>query len=317
MGIFKMENRELMVRAAWLYYVESLTQQQIAERLNVTRRRVNEILSEALDTGMVRISFETAMAESVELESKLRKQFGLQDSVVMPSPHDPALLHSVLGRGAAGFLGRLILAQEPSSIGVGWGSTLRETIHHMSSLNYPDIKVRSMMGGLTHGSEINTFEIVRGFAQTLSAQCRYFAAPIYAESAESRDAIISQAVFQKAFKQICEVDVAYLSVGDVSQQSLQVRYGLPEGMNEKMLQKAGAVGDLMGRYLDASGKEVDHPLNRQVLAPELEDFRGIGCRIVASGGAHKHKILHAVASSGLINVLITDADSARAILAMR
>ncbi|MBW6423764.1 sugar-binding transcriptional regulator [Rhizobium sp. XQZ8] len=312
-----MENRELMVRAAWLYHVESLTQQQIAERLNVTRRRVNEVLAEALDTGMVRISFETTLAESVELEQRLRQRFGLQDAVVMPSPQDPALLHSVLGRGAAGFLGRLIQAQEPASIGVGWGATLRETIHHMSSLNYPEIKVRSMMGGLTHGSEINTFEIVRGFAQVLNAQCRYFAAPIYAESAESRDAIILQAVFQQAFRQICKVDVAYVSVGDVSQKSLQVRYGLPDGMTESMLQKAGAVGDLMGRYLGASGQEIDHPLNRQVLSPELEDFRRIGCRIVASGGAHKYKILHAVAASGLINVLITDADSAKAMLEIR
>ncbi|MGK9053709.1 sugar-binding transcriptional regulator [Neorhizobium sp. CSC1952] len=312
-----MEHRELMVRAAWLYHVEGLTQQQIAERMNVTRRRVNEILSEALETGVVRISFDSVLAESVELEAKLRQRFGLKDAVVVPSPSDPALIHSVLGRGAAGFLGRLIQTQKPASIGVGWGSTLRETIHHMLSLNEPQIKVRSMMGGLTHGSEINTFEIVRGFAQVLNAQCRYFAAPIYAESAESRDAIISQAVFQQTFKQICEVDVAYLSVGDVSQQSLQVRYGLPEGMSEKILQKAGAVGDLMGRYLNAAGKEIDHPLNRQVLSPEMEDFRRIGCRIVASGGAHKHRILHAVAQSGLVNVLITDADSARALLAAR
>ncbi|CDZ39800.1 Ery operon repressor [Neorhizobium galegae bv. officinalis] len=310
-----MEYRELMVRAAWLYHVESLTQQQIAERMNITRRRVNEILSEALEAGVVRISFDSVLAESVELEAKLRKRFGLQDAVVVPTPTDPTLLHSVLGRGAAGFLGRLIQTQKPASIGVGWGSTLRETIQHIPSLNEPQIKVRSMMGGLTQGSEINTFEIVRGFAQVLNAQCRYFVAPIYAESPESRDAIISQAVFQRTFKQICEVDVAYLSVGDVSQQSLQVRYGLPEGMTEQILRKAGAVGDLMGRYLDATGKEIDHPLNRQVLAPEMEDFRRIGCRIVASGGAHKHKILQAVAQSGLANVMITDADSAKAMLA--
>jgi DNA-binding transcriptional regulator LsrR (DeoR family) len=310
-----MEYRELMVRAAWLYHVESLTQQQIAERMNITRRRVNEILSEALEAGVVRISFDSVLAESVELEAKLRKRFGLQDAVVVPTPADPALLHSVLGRGAAGFLGRLIQTQKPASIGVGWGSTLRETIQHIPSLNEPQIKVRSMMGGLTQGSEINTFEIVRGFAQVLNGQCRYFVAPIYAESPESRDAIISQAVFQRTFKQICEVDVAYLSVGDVSQQSLQVRYGLPEGMNEQILRRAGAVGDLMGRYLDATGKEIDHPLNRQVLAPEMDDFRKIGCRIVASGGAHKRKILLAVAQSGLANVMITDADSAKAMLA--
>lgn len=310
-----MEHQELMVRAAWLYHVEGLTQQQIAERMNVTRRRVNEILSEALEAGVVRISFNSTLAESVELEAKLRKRFGLKDAVVVPTPGDPALLHSVLGRGAAVFLGRLIQTQKPASIGVGWGSTLRETIHHMPTLNEPDIKVRSMMGGLTQGSEINTFEIVRGFAQVLNAQCRYFVAPIYAESPESREAIISQAVFQQTFRQICEVDVAYLSVGDVTQQSLQVRYGLPEGMNEKILHKAGALGDLMGRYLDASGKEIDHPLNRQVLSPAMDDFRRIGSRIVASGGPHKHRILHAVAASGLANILITDTDSARAMLA--
>lgn len=309
-----MEYRELMARAAWFYHVEGLTQQQIAERMNITRRRVNEILSEALETGVVRISFDATLSESVELESKLKQRFGLLDAVVMPMPQDTALLHSVLGRGAASFLGRVIQTQKPASIGVGWGSTLRETIQHMPSLSEPQIKVRSMMGGLTHGSEINTFEIVRGFAQVLNAQCRYFAAPIYADSRESRDAIISQSVFQQAFRQICEVDVAYLSVGDVSKQSLQVRYGLPEGLNEKMLQKAGAVGDLMGRYIDASGREIDHPVNRQVLSPEMEDFRRIGCRIVASGGAHKHKILNAVAASGLANVLITDSDSARAML---
>ncbi|MFB9948821.1 sugar-binding transcriptional regulator [Rhizobium puerariae] len=312
-----MEHRELMVRAAWLYHVEGLTQQQIAEQMNITRRRVNEILSEALETGVVRISFDSTLSESVELEAKLRRRFDLRDAVVVPTPSDADLLHSVLGRGAAGFLGRLIQTQKPASIGIGWGSTLRETIHHMPTLNEPQVKVRSMMGGLTHGSEINTFEIVRGFAQVLNAQCRYFAAPIYAESAESRDAIISQAVFQKTFRQICEVDVAYLSVGDVSQQSLQVRYGLPEGMDETILQKAGAVGDLMGRYLDISGEEIDHPLNRQVLSPELTDFRQIDCRIVASGGPHKHKILHAVAQSGLANALITDADSARAMLAAK
>ncbi len=306
-----------MVRAAWLYHVEGLTQQQIAERMNITRRRVNEILSEALEAGVVRISFDSVLAESVELETRLRKRFELMDAVVVPTPADAALLHSVLGRGAAGFLGRLIQTQKPASIGVGWGSTLRETIQHIPSLNEPQIKVRSMMGGLTQGSEINTFEIVRGFAQVLNGQCRYFVAPIYAESPESRDAIISQAVFQRTFKQICEVDVAYLSVGDVSQQSLQVRYGLPEGMNEQILRKAGAVGDLMGRYLDASGKEIDHPLNRQVLAPQMEDFRRIGCRIVASGGPHKHQILQAVAQSGLINVLITDADSAKAMLSAK
>nr|WP_281035441.1 sugar-binding domain-containing protein [Mesorhizobium sp. M9A.F.Ca.ET.002.03.1.2] len=62
------------------------------------------------------------------------------------------------------------------------------------------------------------------------------------------------------------------------------------------------------------GKPVDHPLNRQVLSPELDDYRNIPCRIIASGGTHKRAILLAVARTGLATVIVTDADSARTML---
>lgn len=310
-----MEQQELMIRAAWLYHVEGLTQAQIGERMNLTRRRVNELLAAALEEGVVRIGFSSPLAADIELEAKLRERFGLEDAVIVPTPADPSLLHAVIGRGAGVYLDRFIQARKPASIGVGWGATLRETVRRMTASNEPQIDVRSMMGGLTRGSEINTFEIVRGFAQVLNAQCHYFAAPIYAESPQSRDAIIAQSVFAKIFRQTCEVDLSYLSVGDVSLQSLQVRYGLPAGTEAGELIAAGAVGDLMGRYLDVEGRSIDHPLNRQVLSPELDDYRGIPSRIVASGGPHKHAILLALAKAGLATTIVTDADSAKAMLA--
>lgn len=309
-----MDQEQLMVKAAWLYHVEGLTQAAIATRMNLTRRRINELLATALEEGIVRVGFNSAFTANAELEARLRDCFGLQDAVVVPTPADARQLHAVIGRGAAAYLDRLIQARQPSSIGIGWGSTLRETIRQMAPANEPRIEVRSMMGGLTRGSEINTFEIVRGFAQILQAQCYYFAAPIYAESPQSRDTIIAQTVFEKIFHRIQEVDVSFLSVGDVSQKSLQVRYGLPAGIDEKDLAAAGAVGDLLGRYLDPQGCPIDHPVNRQVLSPELDAYRAIPCRIVASGGPHKHSILLAVARAELATVLVTDADSARAML---
>ncbi|WP_322885090.1 sugar-binding transcriptional regulator [Sinorhizobium medicae] len=309
-----MGQQDLMARAAWLYHVEGLTQAEIGKRMNLTRRRVNELLSSALEQGIVRISFGSPLIENAELESQLRDRFGLDDAVVVPTPADPCLLHSVIGRGAAAYLDRLIQMRKPASIGVGWGATLRQTMQHMTPASEPQIDVRSMMGGLTHGSEINTFEIVRGFAEVLKAQCHYFVAPIYAETAQSRDALIAQSVFRKTFRQICEVDISYLSAGDVSQQSMQVRYGLPEGVAVNDLSALGAVGDLLGRYVDIQGSPVDHPLNRQVLSPEFEDYRRIPCRIVASGGPHKHDILLALARAKLPTIMITDAESARAML---
>src|SRR5690606_28817082 len=126
----------------------------------------------------------STLADNVALEAKLRSTFGLTEVIVAPTPSDPGLIHPVLGRAAAGFLDRLLPALKPRAIGVGWGATLRETVQQMTrvSLGGERTVICSMMGGLTRGAEVNTFEIVRSFARTLHAHCHYFAAPIYADS---------------------------------------------------------------------------------------------------------------------------------------
>ena len=158
---------------------------------------------------------------------------------------------------------------------------------------------------------------MRSFAQVLGAKCRYFAAPIYADSEASREVIVAQPVFQEFLRDSSEVDISFLSVGDVTGRSLQVRYGLPPGTDIKALIAAGAVGDLLGRYLDPGGRPVDHPLNRQVISPDLESYRRIPCRIIASGGPHKHAILLATAKAGLATALVRDSRSAHTLLAAR
>lgn len=310
-----MDTDQLMVRATWLYHVEGLTQAQIAERMDLTRRRVNELLAAALDQGIVRVSFSTPLAENIALETRLCARFGLEEAIVTSTPVDPKQMQSVIGRATAGFLDRLIQVRKPASLGVGWGTTLRETVEQMTPANAPEVKVRSMMGALTRGSEINTFEIVRRFAKVLGGECHYLAAPIYVDSAASRDVIVAQPVFRTLLEEAAAVDVSCLSVGDLSRESLQVRYGLPSTRVIDELKEAGAVGDILGRYLDRSGRLVDHPMNHRVISLELEDYTRIRCRIIASGGAHKHNTLYAALNAKLATALVTDADAARWLLA--
>ena len=53
---------DLKVRVAWLYYVEGLTQEQIARQLDIGRMRVIRILAAARDEGIVRIRIEARAA---------------------------------------------------------------------------------------------------------------------------------------------------------------------------------------------------------------------------------------------------------------
>ncbi len=165
---------------------------------------------------------------------------------------------------------------------------------------------------MTQGLELNTFEITNELARRLNASCNYLAAPIYAGSPKSRDTILAQDVFREAFDRIAANDVAILSVGDLSRRSLLIRYGLPRDVTIQELRAAGAVGDIMGQFLDAKGQPVSHPLNRRVIALPIEALRRIATVIVASGGANKTPIIAAILRAKLCNVLICDERTAQA-----
>ena len=312
-----MEDEEAAVRAAWLYYMEGLTQDRVASRLGTTRLRVNRLLGEARSSGLVGITINSRLASCIALEDRLRAECGLAEAVIVPTPGDDALISQVLGRAAGEFLSRHLESTRVRGIGVGWGATLREAIRFVRPGQWPQLHVNSMMGGLTRGLEINTFETASALAARLGASCNYLAAPLYAGSEKSRETLVSQDIFRESFAEMAANDVALLSVGDLSDRSLLIRYGLPKDVSVASLRRARAVGDILGRFLDASGKPVDHPLNDRAISPPLQVLSRIPTVIVASGGINKAPIIAAALHAKLISVLVCDEDTARQALEIR
>jgi DNA-binding transcriptional regulator LsrR (DeoR family) len=150
----------------------------------------------------------------------------------------------------------------------------------------------------------------------VNAQCNYLAAPIYAGSPKSRDTILAQDVFRDTFQRLATIDMALMSVGDLSRRSLLMRYGLPRDVTVESLRAAGAVGDIMGTFLDVRGEPVRHALNKRVIAMPIDMLRKVATVIVASGGLNKTAILAGVLHSRLCTVLVSDEASARAALAV-
>jgi lsr operon transcriptional repressor len=310
------EDEQLRVRVAWLYFMEGLTQADIAAKLGITRLRANRLLGEARESGLVNIQVNARLASCVALERQLVQETGLKDAVVVPTPGDPDQIPAMLGRATAEYLARHLGDNRVRGLGIGWGTTLRETIRHLRSANLTDLSINSMMGGLTYGLELNTFEIASEFARRVNGQCNYLAAPIYAGSPRSRDTILAQDVFQETFQRLATNDVALLSAGDLSRRSLLIRYGLPRDVTVDSLRAAGAVGDIMGTFLDARGQPVRHAVNKRVIAAPLEMLREIATVIVASGGLNKTAILAAVVRARLCSVLVIDEATARAALGL-
>ncbi len=307
-------DERFMAQVAWAYYTEGLTQERVADKLGVTRLRVNKALSDARSRGLVRITFNTAFAACAELEGALTARFGLRQAYVAPSPADPRDVQMIVGAALGNLLSELLLDPAVRLFGMSWGGTLNIATRFVAAMTRPDVEVISVMGGLTRGSDLNSFEITTRLADLIGAQHSYFTAPLYAGSRESRDTIMQLDVFRAVLEKLRTVDALAMAAGDLSTRSLLMRDGLPADVTMEALVAAGGVGDVLGTVIDAEGQPIDHPINERVIGMGLDDLVAIPNVILAAGGPHKVEVNRAILKRGVVNTLVTDAATALALL---
>jgi DNA-binding transcriptional regulator LsrR (DeoR family) len=197
---------------------------------------------------------------------------------------------------------------------VGWGRTLRLSLNSIERRPIPGLKVVSLMGGLTRGSVMNSYEAALRLADLFGAECFYIAGPAFTDSEQSRDLLMRQPMIEDAFAHARSVDMAYISVGGLDMQTSMARLGLLGEDDLETLRRAGAVGDICGYWVDADGNAVDHPLNRRVLAVELDALLRIGQVILVTGGPGRDHAIRAALRKGCIDTLVTDETTARSII---
>lgn len=309
------EEERFLVRVAWACEIEGATQAEAAERFGVTRLRVNRALAEARRRGIVRVSINSGFAACAEAEAALVARFGLREAHVAPAPADPEDVQTIVGTALGHHLARFLAEPRIRLFGMSWGNTLNLATRYMPPIDRPELEIVSVMGGLTRGSDLNSFEITTRLADLCNARHSYFTAPLYAGSAASRDILVRQDVFREVLDRIRGADALAMAAGDMSGRSLLLRDGLPSDVTAPDLLALGAVGDVLGYFLDAKGRPVDHPINGRVIGLDLEDLRAIPDVILAAGGLHKVAILRAVLDLGLVNTFVTDETTAAALLA--
>lgn len=302
----------MAVRVASLYFIEGWTQGEIAKALHTNRLRINRIINDARRSGLVTFTLNSRLTSCIELERELVTEFGLKQAIIVPTPRNPDLVRAVIGQATANYIAQLLGQDRISRIATSWGETIREVIRYLPRMQRPDLLVCSALGGLTHGIEINTFDIVASLARQLGAGCRYLAAPLYVADSDTRAAILAHDPFRCSFAEAASSDMILLSVGDMSDRSLLMSHGLPAEVLPDDLIAHGACGDVIGHLIDRDGQPIDHPLNRRCIALPLEGIRDIPNAIVACGGMYKAEALAATLSAGWGNVLVCDEDTARA-----
>lgn len=303
---------QLQARAAWFYYIGGLTQQDVANRLGITRLRVNRIIGQARADGLVHIDIRLPLASCVALEQAIKARYGLEAVSVVPALEDADAQAQIVGEAAGVVLQPLL--QDGIRLGIGLGRSLRATVRRLKVTRMPRARVTALTGGLVNGSDHNSFDVCAEFVRTIGGTCSYITAPIYCPSAAVRDELAGHGGIADALGHARACDIAVISCGPIERNSILDHH--PEfGRLRDSLRAAGAVGELLGTWLDASGGIVDHPLNACVIALRPPELKAVPRSILVASGLQKLPIARAVLRGGFVNTLVTDEAVASALLA--
>jgi deoxyribonucleoside regulator len=112
-----------------------------------------------------------------------------------------------------------------------------------------------------------------------------------------------------------KVPIACFAVGGFSgRQSVLAVSGMLIKKEVSRLKKLGAVGDILGRFINGEGEITDEEIDARTLGLPLVALRKKPIWMCVSGGASKHLVLRAALRASYFNVLISDEKTAEFLL---
>lgn len=309
-----MDDELLSVRVAELYYDENKTQDEIGALLSISRWKVGRLLVQARESGIVRIEIVHPRARRLGLERELSARFGLTDSVVVPA--DPDASNGMLERvaqAAADYL--TALRPVPRTLGVSWGRTLAAVAAALPERWAHGVTVVQLNGGVSLNRRSGGAANLAGtIAQRAEGQVALLPSPAILERAETKRAIEADRTVAAILAQAADAQVFLFSAGPSDETSAHIENGYLSVDEVAELARRGAVGDVLGRYVDADGNIVDPQLDARTVGVSLDRLRAADRAVFVTTGEAKHDIARTVVTAGLCTVLVTDENTARTLL---
>jgi deoxyribonucleoside regulator len=322
---FDAQNDRLQLAdVAQQYYLDDLTQEQIARRVGVSRSNISRMLKEARERGIVEIRVHHPLRTASGLQQDLRESLSLQDALVLAAPSDDEALASYehpfgqlvsrrLGALAARYLDTRI--PDDAVVGVGWGSTVYDVVtsgyfHRKRGTSV--VQLMGSVGGAT--PDIDGGQVASRLGRALGGKVYYLQAPMVVTDAAVRAGLLRDQHIRKTMEMARRADILVFSVGAVTQASGLFRAGYVNDADLEHIQGQGAVGDICGTYFRQDGTPCSLELEERTIAIAGDVMRKASLRVGVGWGAAKALPSLGAIRAGLINVLVTEEECAREML---
>lgn len=302
-------------RAGWLYYVGGMTQDQIATELGVSRQRAQRLVSRAMAEGLIHVRLHHRIGACLDLEAALTDRFGLVRCRVAPGLGKGADVVRGLAPAAAAELERFLKMPAPLVIALGTGRAMRGMVDALEPMDADQHRLVSLIGNIAPDGSASFFDVVMRIADKVRAPHYPMPVPVISPTPEENAAFHALAPVRKVVDLARAADVIFVGVGQMSNDAPLLADGFVSRVELDEMQAAGAVGEVAGWVYDSAGQYLEVGTNRRTGGVRVTPGRDRPCIGIAAG-ASKVPAIYAALKSRIINGLVTDEPSARAILAL-
>jgi DNA-binding transcriptional regulator LsrR (DeoR family) len=306
----------LMAKIARMYHERGMRQSEIAAELHVSQPRVSRLLKRAAEVGIVRTTISLPPGVHTDLEEALEQRYGLAEAVVVDTGGSDDFVISALGSATGQYLETTLMGGDVVGIS-SWSATLLAAAQAMRPARIPIVdRVVQVVGGVGDPRvQIEATRLIGLFSTGTGASPVFMPAPGMLGTAPARKLLVADPTVSAVMDIWPELTMVLVGIGSLEPSPLLRASGnaLAE-LDQELLRKAGAVGDICLRFFDEDGRHVPSSVDDRVIGIDPDQLRRIPRRVGVAGGARKHSAIRAALRGGWINVLVTDVDEARRLL---
>ena len=312
----RLVDNRLLHKVSKLYYEQLLTQQEISEKLGVSRPKISRLLKQARDEGIIKINILPMVGIHTDLEDALEQKYHLKEVVVVEVSELSSQneISREIGAAAAEYFCEVI--NDRSVMGISWGTTLQAMVDSLPTMDLHEMQIVQLIGGVGKPeSEAHVNYILRRLIAQTRSKLSMLNVPGIVDTTEVKIAVLSDSHVRDVFEQYKKLNIAFVGIGVPTPDSVVMRDGSILTQKElDILLSKGAVGDICLRYFNIDGVGISSEINDRVMGITLEELRGIHRVVGVAGGPNKENGIRAALDGKIINVLITDQLNAEKLL---
>jgi DNA-binding transcriptional regulator LsrR (DeoR family) len=298
---------DYLLKVARLYYQEQMNQQEIADYLNISRVKVYRLLLKAREEGIVKIELCAPPQDFSDLEIKIEKKYGIKQCIIVPSSDSLDIIYR-------SFAAKLLSIIDDNykagiNIGIGWGSTIRNTVERMRPVKKYNMQIYPVIGGsglVYDDDNIHANGIVSSLASKLGAKGYILNCPAVIDSKHNKEAFLDENIIKVIVEQFDTLDLVIVPIGYLAQDITIHQTGDITGEDISYLESLGVIGDINSNFINADGKLVPNCLQERIINVNMESLEKIKNTIAICCGEKKIIPTQAALKSGVINTLIID-----------